>query len=455
MGYWQSSLKYPDDKAEVWNSTDNCWTGVQKPTNPTQLSPYDLCGQFIRHHKFPDNELAVHFTSNPGMNNTIRIMGVQFTNIIYPKDQDGNDIPDVVGYEILRGTRKGNKSILAKGMLNNFKDYNILGSSSGGNRTGLYANHPFNCIIPLGNNANPTDHNYLYNDPFIKKVDNSGNVLNQNVPRELSTFTSPDTSFRNPNLSITELKLYGYLTGTAETRFIEPDKHPRNKLLADTALYFAAMAGIIDAILSMGGTKQINYPQGGYTGQDELQWTLAGGNGGNLPNPPFPAYPTNLAAQVATSASSATLTTAFNTGLQSGQVLFDSISGVDTMGAYFTAQAEAVLLAGGTYTPLAYSQTLSGYQQLPAPLRVIGNAQQFLYYFSEGAQLAIDIIYAALPYRQYALQLIAHGFYNLFNKPIPGDPRRFRVEDSFYLTDSMQEVPEYINPSGNAVRQTI
>jgi len=474
MGYWQSSLKYPDDKSEVWNSTDNCWTGVQKPTDPTQLSPFDLCGQYIRHHKFPDNELAVHFTSNPGLNNTIRIMGVQFTNIVYPKDQDGNDIPDVVGYEILRGTRKGNKSILAKGMLNNFKDYNILGSSSGGGRTGLYANHPFNCIIPVGNNSNPSDHNYLYNDPFIKKVTNNGTVINQNVPRELTTFTSPDTSFRNPNLSVTELKLYGYLTGIADTKFIEPDKHPRNKLLADTALFFAAMAGIIDAILSMGGKKQINYPQGSYTGQWEIEQdqSLTMTPGTLIPG----VYPATVSGTSGTSgtlnttnnidntnnqpgldliAANTTLASGIATNTATGGFLSDAIAGTNTFGDLFIKNNDTALDKDATYNPMTYNRELSGYNQLPPLLRIIGNAQQFLYYFSEGAQLAIDIIYAALPYRQYALQLIAHGFYNLFNRPMPGNPRRFRIEDSFYLTDSMQEVPEYFNPSGIAVRRTI
>ena len=456
MGYWQSSLKYPDNQSLIWNSTDNCWTGAVKPTNPAQLSPYDLCGQFIRHHKFPDNELSVHFTTSPGSSNTIRIMGVQFSNIIFPKDQDGKDIKNVVGYEILRGTRKGSKSVLAKGMLNNFKDYNILGSAAGSGKVGLYANHPFNSIIPLGNKTNPADsadHDYLYNDPFIKKVDDDDNVLNQNVPNELTTFTSPDTSFRNPNLSATELKLYGYLRGSASTRFIEPDKHPTNKLLADTALFYAAIAGIIDAILSMGGKKQVNYPEGSYSGQYDQLWSIAAGNGGSLPISPVIA--TNAIAQGATAGASATLSTAYVGAISSGQFLTDAILGTNTVGAYFTTQANAVLAAGGNYTPLTYGVELSGYEQLPLPLRIIGNAQQFLYYFSEGANLAIDVIYAALPFRQYALQLVAHGFYRIFYKPIPGQPRRFRLEDGFYIFDSMQDVPEYLDPAGNPIRYTI
>ena len=80
---------------------------------------------------------------------------------------------------------------------------------------------------------------------------------------------------------------------------------------------------------------------------------------------------------------------------------------------------------------------------------------QFLHYFAEGADLALDIIYATLPYRQYALQYIAHGFYDLFVAPITTNPRRFRVEDGFYLYDSVQTVPEYLSTGNTPVRYNI
>ena len=42
----------------------------------------------------------------------IRLMGVYFENIPYPKDNAGKDVEGIVGYEILRGSREGNKSIV-------------------------------------------------------------------------------------------------------------------------------------------------------------------------------------------------------------------------------------------------------------------------------------------------------------------------------------------------------
>ena len=470
MAYWQSSLQYPDNKEEVWNSSANCWTGVPLPDPSLPVPEYDLCGQYIRHHKFPDNALSPHFKTNLGIENSIIIMGVRFSNIILPKDQNGNDILDIVGYEILRGTRKGNKSILAKGMINNFKDYNILGSSAGQGKVGLYPNHPYNCIIPPGNSlTNSSDHDYLYNDAFVKKVDNNDNVLNQNIPLELVTFTSPDTSFRNPNLSVTELKLYGYLKGTAATNFIQPDKHPTNKLVSDGALFYLVIGGLINAVLSTGGKKQINYPQGSYTGQHEIEqdqsltmtpgtFTVAAGGtsgtSGTL-NTTNTVDNTNNQAAIDVANANTAWATSWQSAFTTGKFLTDSITGQNDVADIFKEHDKDSLTARATYNPIIYQSELTGTQQLPPALSALGGVQQWLYYFSEGVSLTLDVIYAFLPFRQYALQLVSHGFYRLFYKPDPNQLRRFRVESGFYLYDSLQDVPEYMDPSSNPVRYVI
>ena len=103
MGYWESSLFYPDNKYEVWNSSAHCWTGSEGQDFNSDLNTYvnDLCGKPIRHHRFPDNAITPHFRKNSNGEYTIRLLGVRFKNIIFPKDNDGNDIPGIVGYEIL------------------------------------------------------------------------------------------------------------------------------------------------------------------------------------------------------------------------------------------------------------------------------------------------------------------------------------------------------------------
>ena len=176
-------------------------------------------------------------------------MGVNFVNIILPKDNDGFDIPGIVGYEILRGSREGNRSIIAKGMLNNMRTYKIKGNSAQG-RIGLYPNYPFNTIEPLSASLGGAVAGQ--NDPYIRITDGTfpfTRIVNQSVPLNMTTFHSPDTNFRNPYLSITELKLYGSLSGTSVQYFQEPDQHPNFKLLADIALFAMFIGGIIELII--------------------------------------------------------------------------------------------------------------------------------------------------------------------------------------------------------------
>jgi hypothetical protein len=141
MGYWESTEFYPDTTPIIWNA------GVALGPYPaTNNLDYDLCGLPIRHHKMPDNGItpnAYHF-GNAG--NNIRILGLAFENIKPPLDNNGNLIPNIVGYEILRGSRQGNRSIIAKGVVNNMGLYGVEGGITP--RTGAYANYPYNDVSP-------------------------------------------------------------------------------------------------------------------------------------------------------------------------------------------------------------------------------------------------------------------------------------------------------------------
>jgi len=152
MGYWESSEIYDDDKPGIWNANI--------PGHPE----WDLCGQPIRHHRFPDNITSGSTITNhyaPG-GQTIRVMGLKFENIQPPLDNAGNVITSIVGYEILRGTREGNKSVIAKGMINNMFQYTIDGNIT--NRTGLYPNYPYNDLGP---------------DPYFSTTDTVSNPLRE------------------------------------------------------------------------------------------------------------------------------------------------------------------------------------------------------------------------------------------------------------------------------------
>lgn len=217
-GYTQpylSSEKYPDNKPAIWGN---------------------LCGQQIRHHRLPDNTVDNHF-ENGG--NSIRVLGVQFKNIKVPVDNAGNPISSIVGYEILRGSREGNKSVIAKGMVKNMRTYNIPGS----NQTGLFQNYPYN-DLRVSRTTNITKEKFSSIPvPSIQSFTTSyhptdGYILNtQNgYSRNVVSFHSPDTTFNHPYLpGSSTFKLYEELQGTSVGKFEVPYRHPEFKVLGPGA----------------------------------------------------------------------------------------------------------------------------------------------------------------------------------------------------------------------------
>jgi hypothetical protein len=427
MGYWESTEIYPDNKDEVWNASSHCWTGTTDPQ-------FDLCGKPIRHHKFPDNitngsNLTNHYAQG---GQAIRLMGVNFVNIILPKDNDGFDIPGIVGYEILRGSREGNRSIIAKGMLNNLRTYEITGNNAGG-RIGLYPNYPFNTIEPLSASLGGAVAGQ--NDPYIRITDGSSpftRIVNQSVPTNMMTFHSPDTNFRNPYLSVTELKLYGSLSGTSIQYFQEPDQHPNFKLIADTAVFILFIGGIIETIINLAGKTTVSSAK-----LQPSTATLIAGTTSPV------AITGNVALTVATTAYNSALENYYSLG---GSIvdMFTGGTGLKAIEATYQLAINAASLAGGiTPSNIEYSKEYSPFDVLPFPLAIAFSIQQSLFYFLSGVDTTLRIIYALLPNRQFALQSIAEGFYNNFNSPNYSQVQRFSIDDSFYLKNNIQNVKSF------------
>lgn len=476
MGYWESTEIYPNDRPDIWNSSQYCWTGPAAQIQPGQtVGAYDLCGKPIRHHKFPEDFLnnsnstvALHFKPNAtaftqGNEYSIRLMSVYFENIILPKDQDGNDIEGIVGYEILRGSREGNKTIIAKGMVNNFRTYQLR-ENDPQNTQGLYANYPYNTIYPVGSSNTLGDHNYEYNDPYIKNEDANNNVVDQNIPTDIFTFHSPDTMFRTPYLSTTEFKLYGTLNGYANMNFQEPSDHPQWKLLSDSAVLPMIVLGVSEAIVSMIGKRTVNQPTlSSYGKYFQAPITFASGNA-TIPystdqNLAFSTPITGIIASVND------YNTTFNTYYSSGQALADVFLMISQ--GYDSTQwatAESSLIAAvnanaydASMPPLTVDGTieLPKFAYLDPVTRSLGALNQLTFYFSEGADIALKLFYAIIPYRQYALQCMSHGYYSNMTKIATNQLYRFKIEDSFYLRDNIQSVSRYQNILGQYVSYTI
>jgi hypothetical protein len=473
MGYWESTERYPDDKPEIWNSSSHCWTGFSGNTpinvNGSQWYPNDLCAQPIRHHKFPDNSLVdsngnpigLHYTPNPGVNTQelkIRIMGVTFENIILPVDNDGNLIPNIVGYEILRGSREGNRTILAKGMINNFRSYALpdypLGLSGPSIQQGLYANYPFNTITPVQAATIPGG---PYSDPYIKSK------LFQQVPPDIVSVHSPDLMFSTPYLSTTELKIYGELQGDTQQFFKYPNNHPRHKLLSDLVPVIAFIAGAAEAIISLMGRRTYNMPDINDIVENILPSTAAVPNTGNATQLGLPAGLAGLNLPVVGPVAVwNTFVDTYYNGAAVGDVFAGIFAGYNNT-AYSNAETTLInALNASTATtgiqPITRtgSITLPDYAYLPLGLSAIGGINSFAFYWSEGADISIRAIYTFVKYEQYALQSIAHGFYPRWGQGPINQAKRFKIDDSFYIRDNIQQMSAYQNnTTGQYKRYTI
>jgi hypothetical protein len=249
-GVYTSNERYPDRSPAVWGP---------------------LCGKPIMHHQFPDQTtpaygttILSHFNPNGapalGQKNTISVMGVFFSNIASPVDNNGNLIPDIVGYEILRSTRDGHESIVAKGMINNMRTYS---SQDNGVKDGLFQNYPYN-EIPDRTATPPRLDWFLTNKYANVEKGTTGNGANSQLEGhrdDILSFHSPDTTFNHPYLGAGQLELVMAMGGVSKGIFIPPYKHPMFKVLSNftnwftlfvDSVYFSIQAGQI-ASMFVGG----------------------------------------------------------------------------------------------------------------------------------------------------------------------------------------------------------
>ena len=236
VGY-SSTEKYPDNNPAVWGS---------------------LCGMPIMHHRFPDatsiplgatsppihglsgHPVLAHYgpsVVNPATGtdtNSIRVMGVFFEGIAAPVDNNGNIIPNIQGYEILRATRDGNASVIAKGMINNMRTYDL--PNNGG--LGMYQNYPYNDLNP--------DYFLTSDVNLIKKggLKMGGDPLT-GYKQDVFSFHSPDTVFEQPYLGTGDLNISMILKGSSYGHFLEPYGHPKFRVLTNFDTLFASIFTIL------------------------------------------------------------------------------------------------------------------------------------------------------------------------------------------------------------------
>lgn len=230
MAYWESTERYPE-VPEIWG---------------------DLCGQPIRHHKFPDS-CVTHIHDGYSQNGSLVKLFTD-TNMIYPigiqVDHESvkqalltglancwihpDDVARIKSYRIVRGNRVGNESITAKGLLYDVWKYRKA------NRDIYYPNHAYNDLRPdsfIGNSADTYDNSDSSPDPFKLTFTPTGRY----------TFHSPEVHF-GPASSATVVKLETVEFGECQGNFEEAQGQARQKFISTLSAAIALSAGIAAAL---------------------------------------------------------------------------------------------------------------------------------------------------------------------------------------------------------------
>lgn len=198
-------------------------------------------------HRMPDECKVPRFSIING-ETYVNILGVKFFDIERPKDKDGNFIPGIVGYEILRAERDdANKTVKSRGIFTNMQGY-----TDSNNRKNLLSNFPFNSL-----QAN----SFLSKEQTYRKNNKEYNFqpLDEFYKDKFTYYTPHGNYFGRERLSNyfqIETEEYGVTDGFFEKVF----NHPEHKLLTNFSYYVATLLGLIQAYLEMNGkvcvTKQ-------------------------------------------------------------------------------------------------------------------------------------------------------------------------------------------------------
>jgi len=483
MAYWESTERYPNDPVR-YNSVD----GDER---------YDLCNQPIRHHKFPDETFSgsgpggiLDRSSNNG--HSINVLGVKFENIKVPRysasfgqvcaPDDGTPtgpvIPGIVGYEILVGSREGNKSIIAKGISRNMRQYTIPQNAQGQQdntaTVGYIANYPFNSAQGDPYLAGDPGFSFNYQNP-----QNTNSYPAANTAANIFTFHGPDTSFNRPFLSPFEIKTYGLTTGSSIGRFRPSENHPQHKLLRNLAMWVGIIVGIGYAIGQMRGkrTQRTGRPQGYSMGFQQnardggSSFGNTSGSSGTIPGGITASGNINTSqsgARAGAPASAGQGLALLNPDTQlnaneAGQNtpflgpnlgLNSALTGATIIGAPKVAKdvvydnakiaqdsSKTTALRRG-YIGRLNEESYEGerFTEAPGLVQVLFGIFNFMQLTAEGGQVIIDAIYELVSLQDYAWKYSGHGFYINTNAPASGQVSRMLVDKGRYIGSTIQNL---------------
>lgn len=222
FAYWESTETYPCNQDE-WG---------------------ELAGKPIRHHKFPDSTIThIHDSDGYVYPIGVKIDIQQIKDLILNSSLTKEQISRIAGFKIVRGNRANNKSVVAKGLINNVGKYTKDGS------TYYFPNYLFNDLRP---------------DPFLSTVktaeDSKKNIstrldaFSTDESKQRYTLHSPDTSFYQPFLG-NILKLETAEFGQSKSQVFEVLNHAKYKFPSlgsyMTSLVFGVAVGILSATVGV------------------------------------------------------------------------------------------------------------------------------------------------------------------------------------------------------------
>jgi hypothetical protein len=436
MAYWQSTERYP-------------------ATDPVRWA--DLCGEPIRHHKFPTEEISPSLEISASAGARIRILGVEFTNIERPKFNDGTYIPNVVGYEILRGSRQGNKSILAKGIFRNMREYDIPDNEGAfGPKIGLYPNFPYNDLRAdvyhhdgtgypanglFGNLTGGLGGWFWQNNPFPRTdgCDTWSNSIDnfpplKNYRRDIFTFHSPELMFKRPFLNPYEVRMYGAYSGESVGSFRASEEHPQNKLLKNFAAIIAGIIGIGYAIGQMQGTQRVEKFDATNL-NTPWQPIFLGPAGTNVPG-------VNLVATGSQAASIGTtvgINTALNTLLDEAGKFIDVLGGGGSVSDIINVIVGQVQQGIGAVPGMSGGGYRREYVKdkdtslLPVTIKIIAGVLNSRTNIAIGAQKIIDLMYNLISPEDFAFKFNSYGLFDSYHRTQSGIRFRSRNVQANYL----------------------
>lgn len=214
-------------------------------TYGTETTSTLLCQKPIRHYKFPDNSVIPFMSSDErgyDVASEVYPIGImideEVVQIFLDFAVDSGLITQeqrstIVGYELFRGDRRLNRSVVASGIAFDMLKY--IGDDGNMN---IYSNYPYNDLSEDNFNYATGARSRYISHPF----DKLGNVW--------YTFHSPDMSFNKPELP-TEVYIDGFQRGMSVGNFTQVEDHPKWTILGPQSYKQASILASTESIATV------------------------------------------------------------------------------------------------------------------------------------------------------------------------------------------------------------